>query len=99
MGPYKSLDNIISPIYDNLASAHKDKPIMLGEISTEHHARQPEWYTEAFQGIKAKPRIGAVIIMEGPLNDFSYGYDLRLTPESRKTLREVFKDPYWILAH
>jgi hypothetical protein len=37
-GPYRSLGELVSPNYDYWTSVHKDKPIMIGEMSTEKHS-------------------------------------------------------------
>lgn len=75
-GPYRSLGELVSPNYDYWTSVHKDKPIMIGEMSTEKHTKQHEWYIDAFRYIKTRPRIGAAIIIDVPYGDFTFGQDL-----------------------
>jgi hypothetical protein len=71
---------------------------VLGEISTENHVKQPAWYADAFRISKEKPKIGAVIISDVYETAYTHGYNPSLTPQTKNTLKEVFKDPYWILA-
>ena len=97
--PYRYLKDIISKNYELLSSVHKNKPIMLGEISCSKGADQAKWMVDAFATVKSTPRIKAVIVLDADGSGFhSSNENLGSTPETRKALREVFEDPYWILA-
>ncbi len=69
---------------------------MQAEFGTTIGRDQPKWLIEAFQTIKSKPGIKAAIYWDNAAIEL--GDDHTLSDESLKTLKEILKDPYWIMA-
>jgi hypothetical protein len=93
---YRYLDDLISKPYDYFRTRYANKPIMQAEFGTTTDHNQPKWLLKAFQTIKSKQGIKAAIYWDNVATEL--GDDHTLTEESFKTLKDIFKDPYWIMA-
>jgi hypothetical protein len=69
---------------------------MLEEFGTTNGYKQPMWLQDAYQTIKKLTRIKAAICWN--VVDYQMHDDDTLSPQSFQTLKEIFKDPYWITA-
>jgi len=75
---------------------HPQKPIMLSAFARTNGYDQPRWLINAYGKIKSDfPAIKAAIYFD---NTWTLTGDHTLNPKSLQTLKEIFKDPYWIMA-
>jgi hypothetical protein len=79
---------------------HPEKPIMLSMFGRANGHDQPRWLINAYRSIRNDfPEVKAAIHYDLNQKVFDrYWTDSTLTPESVQTLKEIFKDPYWIMA-
>ena len=76
---------------------HKDKPIMHAETGRTRGYDQERWLIDAFRTIKSEmPALKAVIYYDNIT--LSLGDDKTLSEDSLHVMREIFRDPYWIMA-
>jgi hypothetical protein len=91
-----SLYTLIQEIYKQTLENHPQKPIMLSEFARTNGYDQPKWLTNAYGKIKSDfPAIKAAIYMD---NTWTLTGDHTLSSKGLQTLKEIFKDSYWIIA-
>jgi hypothetical protein len=96
---YRYLNQLIGKPYSYLRSANLNKPLMLSECGTTIGEDQPKWLIDAFKTIKSMPGLKAVDFFDNRYTDKSGWVDHHtLSLESLKTLKEILKDPYFIMA-
>jgi hypothetical protein len=93
---YRDLADLITEPYNYFRARYGNKPIMQAEFGTTTGNDQPKWLVKAFHTLKSKPGIKAAIYWDNTAVEI--GDDHTLSEESIKTLKEIFKDPYWIMA-
>jgi beta-mannanase len=95
-----SLNWLLDDFCRKLHKKHPEKPIMLSMFGKAIGPDQPRWLINAYRSIKNDfPEVKAAIHCD--LNQKiidPYWTDSTLTQESVQTLKEIFKDPYWIMA-
>jgi hypothetical protein len=79
---------LLFPTYEQMRKNHPQKPMMVSEFGRTPGDNQPTWLIDAYRSMK---------------NDFSPikvhgGQDHTLDQKSLSTLKEIFKDPYWIMG-
>lgn len=90
------LEELIYKTYRKMPKNHPQKPIMQSEFARTNAYGQPKWLTNAYGKIKSDfPAIKAAIYMD---NTWTKTGDHTLSAEGLQTLKEIFKDPYWIMA-
>jgi hypothetical protein len=94
------LDQLMDKICRQLHKQHPEKPIMLSMFGRAIGPDQPQWLINAYRSIKNDfPEVKAANHYDLNQKIFNrYWTDSTLTPESVQTLKEIFKDPYWIMA-
>ena len=84
--------------YEQMLRNHPQKPIMVSEFGRTPGYNQPTWLIDAYRSIKNDfPRIKAAIYHDNITNILT-GQDHTLDRKSLQTLKEIFKDPYWIMG-
>ncbi len=87
---------LIHETYRRLFKDHPQKPIMLSSFGRTNDNDQSRWLIDAYSSIKKSfPAIKAVICFD---NTMRLTGDHTLNQESLQTLKEIFKDPYWIMG-
>jgi len=94
---YRYLNELISGPHKYFASRYKDKPIMLAEFGSTNGKDQPKWLIKAYDTIKSRWKIKAANYWDSIYAEL-FRDDHTLSQESLNTLKEIFKDPYWIMA-
>jgi hypothetical protein len=93
------LSDLLSPTYQQMRKNHPQKPLMVSEFGRTPGERQPAWLINAFDSIKKDfSQIRAAIYYDNVTQVYT-GQDHTLDERSLGTLNEIFRDPYWILAH
>lgn len=93
-----TFDELISKTYEQVLRNHPEKPVMVSEFGRTPGYNQPAWLIEAYRSIKNNfPAIRAAIYYDNITNVMT-GQDHTLDLTSLNTLKEVFKDSYWIMA-
>jgi hypothetical protein len=92
---YRHLDDLFKPSYSYFRRKHQHKPIMLSEFGTTIAHDQQKWLIKAFETIKSMPGIKAATYWDNFLDNYD---DHTLSTESLNTLKEILKDPYFIMA-
>jgi len=77
---------------------HPDKPIMQAETGKSQMWDQPRWLVDAYKTIKSMPELKAVIYWDNVTTISVPPDDKTLSDKSLQTMKEIFKDPYWIMA-
>jgi hypothetical protein len=93
---YRNLDHLISSTYHYFRTNHKEKPIIIEEFGTTIGPDQPRWLKDAYNTIKSFKGIKAALYWDNVNTEL--GDDHTLSKKSLKTLKEIFKDPYFIMA-
>ena len=95
-----SLNQLMDGICRQMHKKHPEKPIMLSMFGRASGHDQPRWLINAYRSIRNDfPEVKAAIHYDLNQKVFDrYWTDSTLTPESVQTLKEIFKDPYWIMA-
>jgi beta-mannanase len=89
--------DLISRSLEEMHTAHKDKPIIHAETGRTQGYNQEEWLNDAFWTIKREmPELKAVIYWDNITLDL--GDDKTLSKDSLHLMKEIFRDPYWIMA-
>lgn len=89
---------LMSKTYEQMLRNHPEKPIMVSEFGRTPGYNQPAWLIDAYRSIKNDfPTIKAAIYYDN-ITPILTGQDHTLDQKSLNTLKEVFKDPYWIMA-
>ncbi|MCX5913711.1 MAG: glycosyl hydrolase [Deltaproteobacteria bacterium] len=92
-GPF---DSQISKTCERMRKLSPQKPIMQAEFGKTNAYDQPKWLNDAYKSIKQDfPAIKAAIQWDNVSPD---GDDHTLSPKSLQAMKEIFKDPYWIMA-
>ena len=74
---------------------HPQKPFMISSFGRTNEPYQSKWLIDAYDKIKGDfPAIKAVTYFD---NTWKLTGDHTLNPKSLETLKEIFKDPYWIM--
>jgi hypothetical protein len=89
-----TLGALITQNYDRMRKNHSDKPIMQAEFGKSNRYDQPRWLIDAYKNIKTLPGIKAAIFWD----NVSIGDDHTLSEKSLQAMKEIFQDPYWIMA-
>ncbi len=90
--------NLMSKTYEQLTFNHPQKPRMVSEFGRTPGPNQPSWLVDAFQSIKKNfPSIKAAVYYDN-ITGVLTGQDHTLDRTSLRTLKGIFKDPYWIMA-
>jgi hypothetical protein len=93
---YGSLYSLIDRIYRQMLKDHPRKPIMLSSFARTNQKDQSRWLLNAYSSIRNSfQAIKAVIYFD---NTWGLTGDHTLNQESLRTLQNIFKDPYWIMA-
>jgi hypothetical protein len=92
----QSLDDRIREPYNYFRSMYPDKPIMLEELGATNNYKQAIWLQDAYKTIKNLTGIKATICWN--VVDYQERDDDTLNEQSFETLKEILKDPYWIMA-
>jgi hypothetical protein len=75
---------------------HPQKPIMVEAFARTMDYAQPRWLRQTYGSIKSDfPAIKAAIYWD---NTWTLTGDHRLSSDSLETLKEIFKDPHWLMA-
>jgi len=91
-----TFDGLMSKTYEQMRKQHPQKPLMQAEFGKSRTWDQPRWLIDAYKSIKTMPGMKAAIYYDNvtqSLND-----DHTLSEKSLQTMKEIFKDPYWIMA-
>jgi hypothetical protein len=89
---------LMSPTYEQMRRNHPQKPFMVSEFGRTPGPHQPAWLTDAFRSIKEDfSSIKAAIYYDNITTVFS-GQDHTLDQTSLNTLKEVFKNSYWLMT-
>ncbi len=92
-----TLESLAGNTYEQMRKNHPEKPIMQAEFAVSNDGAQPRWLHHAYQSIKeSMPGMKAAIFHDNVT--VQEGDDHTLSNQSLKTLKEIFKDPYWIMA-
>jgi hypothetical protein len=90
--------DLMSKTYEEMLRNHPEKSMMVSEFGRTPGPNQPSWLVDAFQSMKNNfPPIKAAIYYDN-ITGVLTGQDHTLDQKSLNTLKEVFKDPYWIMA-
>jgi hypothetical protein len=91
-------NELMSKTYEQMRVNHPQKPIMVSEFGRTPGNNQPPWLEDAFRRMKNNfSAIKAAIYYDNITNLFT-GQDHTLDERSLNTLKEIFKDPYWVMA-
>jgi hypothetical protein len=88
--------HLIGKSYPEMRKNHPDKPIMQAETGKTQLWDQPRWLIDAYKTVKEMPGLKAVIYWDNITPSVSD--DKTLSDKSLATMKEIFKDPYWIMA-
>ena len=89
---------IMTNTYKQMLRNHPGKPIMVSEFGRTPGDKQRSWLTDAYARIKTDfSQLKAAIYYDNITKIYG-GQDHTLDQKSLNTLKEIFKDPYWIMA-
>lgn len=92
-----TFDGIAQKSYENMRKNHPEKPIMQAEFAASNDWGQPRWIKKAYETIKnSMPGMKAAIFWDNIT--LSPNDDHTLSEKSLQAMKEIFKDPYWIMA-
>jgi hypothetical protein len=92
----KPLHILIYETYRKIKKAHPEKPIMLSEFARTNEYGQKSWLRDAYSRLKNDfPEIKAAIFYD---NVWTLTGDHTLSEGGLAALKEILKDPYWIMA-
>jgi hypothetical protein len=90
------LNLLMRETYRQLFKKHPQKPFMIPWFARTNEFYQSRWLLNAYSSIKTSfPAIKAAMYSD---KTSSHSGDHTLNPQSWQTLKEIFKDPYWIMA-
>jgi len=96
------LRDLIGKSYADMSEKHPTKPMIMSEFGKTTGRDQAGWIRDAYLSLKRMPRMKAAILWHhisiGPMSPGIEGDDKNLTEQSWAVLREIFKDPYFIMA-
>jgi len=82
--------------YKQILKKHPQKPIMVESFAVTNNYSQPRWLKHAYSSIKNDfPLVKGAIYWD---NTWTLTGDHRLNSNGLKALKEIFKDPYWLMA-
>jgi len=91
-----SFSNLINRTYRQMLKNHRQKPFMISSFGRTNEPYQSKWLISAYDKIKGDfPAIKAVTYFD---NTWKLTGDHTLNPKSLETLKEIFKDPYWVMG-
>jgi hypothetical protein len=89
-----TLNVLVRETYRRLFKDHPQKPFLISAFGRTNETHQYRWLTNAYRDIeKSFPAIKAIIYHD---NVWWGTGDHTLNSKSWQTLKEIFKDPYWI---
>jgi hypothetical protein len=91
-----SFEAMVYGTYNDMLKRHPTKPIMQAEFGKTNIPDQARWLKNAYQAIKSMPGMKAANYYA--IINVGEGDDSTLNKESVEVLKEVLKDPYWIMA-
>jgi len=87
---------LIGNTYRRLFKYHPEKPFMIPWFARTNNFYQSRWLINTYRSIKDSfPAIKAAMYCD---RISSHTGDNTLNPKSMETLKEIFKDPYWIMG-
>jgi len=89
---------LVGNTYEAMRKNHPNKPIMQAEFGKSQDGSQPRWLQNAYNSIKTMPGMKAAIYYDNITNVPGTYDDKTLSQKSLQTLKEIFKDPYFIMA-
>jgi hypothetical protein len=92
----KPFSALVGTTYNQMRRSHPQKPIMQAEFGKTNMADQPRWLKDAYKTIKSMPGMKAVFFWDNVT--IESGDDHTLSEQSLRTLKEILKDPYWIMT-
>jgi len=91
-----SFSNLINRTYQQMHKNHPQKPFMISSFGRTNEPYQSKWLISAYDKVKGDfPAIKAVTYFD---NTWKLTGDHTLNPKSLETLKEIFKDPYWVMG-
>jgi len=84
--------------YEQMFVNHPQKPIMVSEFGRTPGDNQPLWLIDAYKSIKNDFSPIKAAIYYDNITGVHTGQDHTLDQKSLQTLKEILKDPYWIMA-
>ena len=98
IGQNTMFKELMSKTYEQMLRNHPQKTIMVSEFGRTPGSSQPPWLIDAYRSIENDfPPIRAAIYYDNITNVLT-GQDHTLDRKSLGTLKEIFKDPYWIMG-
>jgi hypothetical protein len=91
-------EGLIHKTYAEMRKNHPQKPIMQAETGKSQMWDQSKWLIDAYKTIKSMPGLKAAIYWDNVTTISIPADDKTLSDKSLQTLKEIFKDPYWIMA-
>jgi hypothetical protein len=100
MVPFKAL---VNNTFNQMRKKHPQKPIMQAEFAHTNNPLQHKWIIDTYKTIKSMPAMKAAVFYdnvtpEGFFTDRRSDDDHTLNKEGFQAMKEIFKDPYWIMA-
>ena len=90
------LNVLVSETYRRFFKDHPQKPFMISAFGRTNETYQSRWLINAYRSIRNSfPAIKAVIYHD---NTWWGTGDHTLNPKGLETLKEILKDPYWIMG-
>jgi len=91
-----SFDSLMNRTYRQMLKDHAQKPLMISSFGRTNEYYQSKWLMNAYSSIKSSfPAIKAVFYFD---NTWKLTGDHTLNPKGLQTLRDIFRDPYWIMG-
>lgn len=94
VGLTQSFRSLVARTYRDMRTNHPQKPIMQSEFGRTKDKRQPPWVKEAYETMKSWPGVNAAIYWDSV--NYGLGDDHTLSGESKRVLRGVLEDDYFI---
>jgi hypothetical protein len=99
IGENTTFRELLFPTYEQMITNHPQKPMMISEFGRTPGDSQSHWLIDAYRSIKDEfPKLKAAIYYD-TITHLSEIHDHTLDQKSLNTLKEIFKDPYWIMAN
>lgn len=90
------LNVLMRETYGRLFKYHPQKPFMIPWFARTNNSAQARWLINAYSSIKNSfPAVKAAMYSD---RISSHTGDITLNPKSLETLKEIFKDPYWVMG-
>jgi hypothetical protein len=91
--------DLMSKTYEQMLRNHPEKSMMVSEFGRTPGPNQPSWLVDAFRSMKNDFPLAKAAIYYDNITNVYGGQDHTLDQTSLNTLKEIFKDPYWITAN